>query len=408
MAGIRNYQTDYLRQGKEQINYKVFDSSGTYVETVDENILVNCPSDLVPLNKNLVKLYEKPMLETKFTTELASLNYINQNGQFLYDGDGWTLGTSGLGHTAPEIIEANDYTVKPLSGNKYVRANGTGVADLMIKTDISENTVRQGYPIQFGFSYYLEDNNAAITGKYRYDIRAKIDASGNGTTDRIYNFDSNQWETDTGQTYKFSILNDVTGKWVGFNKVIEPFFYDSDENDKGIEISISFPNNVALGDITYIDNFVIGEKIDFNFAKMTAIRKRFSYDGGFTGKYETRNIMSNELKDDDNFVGQIEGTFERPRDTNPKTLEAIITQEIMNDSRDYMTKYEGTFRNINNTNVGLHNKLWIDFGTNLLQEPVSCYLDSLKFDVKAGQYDIRMHTPNQDDDVLSTYKVIAE
>jgi len=56
----------------------------------------------------------------------------------------------------------------------------------------------------------------------------------------------------------------------------------------------------------------------------------------------------------------------------------------------------------------LHNKLWIDFGADLLQEPVSCYLDAMKYDVKASEYSIRMHVPNQDDDVGSTYNVIVE
>jgi hypothetical protein len=32
----------------------------------------------------------------------------------------------------------------------------------------------------------------------------------------------------------------------------------------------------------------------------------------------------------------------------------------------------------------------------------------MKFDVKKAQYDIRMHVPNQDDDVATTYSVIAE
>ncbi len=412
MGQIRTYQLDFLNKGEEKINYKVFDSDGTYVETIDENILFTSPEDLVPLNKSLTKLYEKPMLETKFITELAELNYVNQNSQFLYGTDGWVLGTAGLGHGAAEIIEANAFTVKPLSGNKYLKAAGTGSNDLMVKTKLSENSVRQGVDIQIAFSYFVQDNAVSpfgtLSGKYHYLLSATIDASGNGSVDHEYNFLENKWQSLTGTPEVFGIVNDVTGKWVGFNKTLQPFSYSSDDSDKNIEISLSFPSNLDLSDITFIDNFTIAEKIEFNFNKFTNVRSRFSYDGGFTGKYETKNIMSNELKSDDNFVGQIEGNYIRPRDSSNKTLEAIITQEIMNDSRDYMTKYEGTFRNINTKNLGLHNKIWIDYGVDTLQEPVSAYIDSMTFSVKDAEVRVNLHIPNQDDDVASTYKSIAE
>ena len=407
MGQIRTYQTEYLYKGTEQINYKVFNSEGVYQETKDENVLVSCPEQLVPLDRSLIKRYEKPLKEAVFLTELAALNYINQNSQFLYDDDGWVLGTSGTGHSAPEIVEANDYTIKPLSGNKYLRANGTGTADLMIKSDISSNTVRQGFPIEIGFSYHVQ-RPQSDTGKYRYDIYALIDTTGNGSADYEYDFDENKWVAYSAPPNRFLLSNNINNKWVGFSKTLEPFTYTTNDDDVNIEIGIYFPNGLAVGEITYIDNFTIGEKIEFNFTKVKNVRSRFSYTGGFTEKYETKNIMSNELKDDDNFVGQIEGDFERPRDSVTKTLEAIITQEIVNDNREYMTKYEGVFRNVREQNVGLHNKLWIDFGVDTLQELVSCYLDSMIFNIKAAEYDVKMHIPNQDDDALSTYKTIAE
>jgi hypothetical protein len=277
----------------------------------------------------------------------------------------------------------------------------------MIKSDITTNTVRQGVPIQVGLSYYVQ-RPQSDTGKYSYSFYAIIDTTGNGSADYEYDFNENKWVAYQAPPNNFNIINQVNNKWVGFNKTLEPFEYDTDNDDVNIEIGLYFPFGLALGEITYIDNFTIGEKIEFNFTSVKNVRTRFSYLGGFTAKYETKNIMSNELRDDDNFVGQIEGEFERPRDSTTKTLEAIITQEIINDSRDYLTKYEGVFKNINTANLGLHNKLWINFGADVLEEPVSGYLDAMRFDVKAAEYEIKMHIPNQDDDALSTYKSIAE
>lgn len=408
MGQIRDYQLEYLYKGTEQINYKVFDSEGTYTDTIDEDVLFSCPDSLVPLDRSLVKLYEKPLLETRFITELASIFYKTDNGQFLYGDDGWELGVTFGNHTAPEVVDATDLNVKPLSGDKYLKAVGSGVSDFMIRSKLSETTLRQGVPLEIGFSYHVEDFNNVLSGKYRYDLSVQIDVTNSGSVNYEYNFDDNKWQTTSGSPSKYQIINDVTGKWFGFKKTLEPFSFANHNNDVNLRVTLTYPDNLESTDVTYIDNFIIAEKIEFNFNKIANVRSRFSYDGGFTGKYESSNILSNELKNDNNFLGQIEGEYQRPRDSVAKTLEAIITQEIINDSRDFLAKYEGTFRNIDTKNLGLHNKIWIDFGVDTLQEPVSAYIDSMTFSVKNAEYRINMHIPNQDDDVDSIYKSIAE
>ena len=55
--------------------------------------------------------------------------------------------------------------------------------------------------------------------------------------------------------------------------------------------------------------------------------------------------------------------------------------------------------------MGLHNKIWIDFGATVLREDVSCILDSMTYNVKRNTYEVIMHIPNQDDDQASTFKV---
>jgi hypothetical protein len=47
----------------------------------------------------------------------------------------------------------------------------------------------------------------------------------------------------------------------------------------------------------------------------------------------------------------------------------------------------------------LHNKVWFDFNT--LQDPVSCYVDSMVYNVKKNAYSMVMHLPNQDVDVFA-------
>jgi hypothetical protein len=104
---------------------------------------------------------------------------------------------------------------------------------------------------------------------------------------------------------------------------------------------------------------------------------------------------------------RITGNYYRSRDkTNYlKSIEEITSQQVMNDFRDFLIRYEGTLYNNNTNPIGPHNKIWVNFGTSILQEPVSCYIDGLNYNVKRNLYSVIMHVPNQDDDVSTDFKV---
>ena len=104
---------------------------------------------------------------------------------------------------------------------------------------------------------------------------------------------------------------------------------------------------------------------------------------------------------------RITGDFYRSRDkTNYlKSIEEITTQQVMNDFRDFVIRYEGDLYNNNTNPIGPHNKIWINFGSSVLQEPVSCYIDGINYNVKRNLYSVILHVPNQDDDVSSDFIV---
>jgi len=104
---------------------------------------------------------------------------------------------------------------------------------------------------------------------------------------------------------------------------------------------------------------------------------------------------------------KISGEFYRSRDkTNYlKSIEQITTQQVINDYRDFVIRYEGDLYNNNVLPLGLHNKIWINFGSSVLQEPVSCYIDSMSYNVKKNTYNIIMHIPNQNDDLSSDFVI---
>ena len=98
----------------------------------------------------------------------------------------------------------------------------------------------------------------------------------------------------------------------------------------------------------------------------------------------------------------------RPIDNNVNyetTLEKLVTQQVINDYRSHLIRYEGKLYNLQKAPVGLNNKVWINFGANVLREPVSCYIDSMTYSLKRNAYKVIMHIQNQNDDETSEFKV---
>ena len=416
MGLIRDEQTNFLRQGKEQINYKRFSYDGAYVETVDEDVLIHCPDDLIPLDRNLTKLYEKPLKEVHFISEPLVNYYINENAQFLNGSEGWVITTASQLYTneIADDVYLLEERPKALSGSKYFRTtnNYVLVAEKnMLATNHLTTKIRANQEIKFSFDVYFDGQDADASWFQSYQLTVQEVYNSDITIGgKPFNFDTNSWETS--YTFRFGKSSALKpGVWHKISLSIPAYVPSSDSvTDVFVSFSLRTPysSDPIYGEATYYDNVRLSETIQFD-GGVSSVRKQYGYNGTFTGIYKSEgNIFSNELADNENYIGKFSGGFKRPRDTQNKTIEQIVTKEILNDNRDYLTKYEGTFKNKGDYNLAPHKKVWVDFGNDILQEPVSCYIDSLKFNVKEAIYDIKMHVPNQDDDVDSSYEVIIE
>lgn len=79
----------------------------------------------------------------------------------------------------------------------------------------------------------------------------------------------------------------------------------------------------------------------------------------------------------------------------------VLGQNVANDYREYVSRYTGTFRNINRVPMSFHNKIWFSW-IGIETDPQSNVLDGLTYDVKNAQYSVKSHLPNNDDDVTVT------
>ena len=426
MGQIQNLQTDYLRKGAEQISYKKFKSDGTYVSTVDEDVLFNCPTDIVPLNKDLVRVYDRPLKSVQFLSELRGDFIKNRNGHFLNGSFGYTTNpdftfANKTGGTTVEFVSDENKTVKALSGDKYFRtdvcASQGGTMTTMFFNDNQYTVFPTDQKMRVAFDYHIKTTStSAETWFIPVAVLLDITDTSNNTSTARYNFSTKTWISPGNIEQTSNEVKNVNS-WGKISLDIEPYSPPGAQTgvivDFKMKVEIGYPmckvGTASNFTDLFIDNLRISE-VHETEEEIASIRKQHGFNGTFTADYESKdNVLSNEAKDIEFLIGKIDGNYKRPRDTSNKSLEQIITQEIINDHRQFLRRYEGTFRAVSDDKfLALHNKVWVDFGDDVLQEPVTCYIDSMKYDVKASEYDMKMHLPNQDDDVGTTFNVIQK
>jgi len=401
--------------GEEIIEYKVFDRLGNYKFTTTENVILKAPTDLKPVGADLYKEYLRPYNQVKYDVTLSDLKYLNQNPQLLYGDHQWVLNST-------YNVVVHEDAQKALVGDKTIRVpiHGVNIDDpsVVIKNDIDTvvSGVNKGFTI--GFSFFVEPNdqvNFSDEFEYNVEIFVKaIDPNNNNTL--YYDFKDDEWDDNVSsdnrkKKEKFTSIS----TWQNFEVDLKPF--RGFNGDAKMELNIRYINFTTYPDpseslirYTYFDKIFIAEKTDY--ASEMIVSNTQNVLNTKTGIYEFGDIFISNYLGSDHFQGGYSGNFQRPRDFSYfsgalPSIENIITQEILNDFRDFVKRYEGTFYNLKSEPipVSLHNKIWIDFGSGTFREGVSCYIDSMKYNVKANEYEITMHTPNQDNDVESDFRV---
>ncbi len=90
-----------------------------------------------------------------------------------------------------------------------------------------------------------------------------------------------------------------------------------------------------------------------------------------------------------------------------KSLHRIVSQTIMNDFRDFVTRYEGSFRDTQTRPLAMNNRILFDW-PNVLSEAQPAIVDKLKYNVKNAEFNVTSHIPNDDDDVSLNFVVTTE
>jgi hypothetical protein len=436
MGTIRTEQTRLLQDnGTENIEFFVYDKDGVAKSTLNQSkdVLKQIPSNLSPINSNLSVEYLRPLRDAIKTTNTQDVQLINKNPNFRYNSFNWDINTVNndvMAHVGiPSQILPN---VNPITGIYCLIQNGVPPAysvgtpqektNYMIKNILFDSPIISGQPVIISYNYQV--NTQFITGAFINNvlqyISVGLDSTGNGTINKMYNFSEGAFETGTFTDDKFFKKIDYTqfNTWNKFSTSINCDLTE-DETNPHIEVKLfKTTQGQSLFQPTMLyDGLSLLQKTG---AKDRIHKKRkgvlfttineLNQNKNESGEYKQKEtLLSNELEFTN--INSILGTFkhkDRPLSTQ-KTLDKCVLQEFINDYRTPVKRYEGEFYKDDADEVPIYfyNKLWINFGTTILQEPVSCIIDSLEYNVKQNHYNIIMHVPNADNNEISydTYKL---
>ena len=407
-SGGKWYVVSNTNLPTQNVTYKYFSSAGTFLGTSVVDVRTILPTQMKPIKSNLMAEYLYPVRKAIYQIDLDSKRIINTNPHFLYDASEWSIQTPSTGKYAA-VVSDSSYGVKALSAGKYFHTNdidsvGADVQSIAIPKEYNE--IKQYKDIEVGFSYYIENADGSDE-TYSFGVKVVADIDGSLPYE-YYNFETEQWEEVAQQSDapQKNITTSTINSWGNTKFTVKPYTFDGNNNPAGIIVIL---NRIKQGSGTgvgqyvkhYIDNFYVAEVLDleggYEVEKDTTTLAR-------TGVYTSeKNIFSNKLNGS-GFAGSIPGLFERPTDASPLPLEVILMQEVINDFRTNRKRYEGTLYKNTSSPVPMfyNNKILVDFGASILQDPVSCYIDSLKYKVKANEYDVVIHLPSQASDQSAT------
>lgn len=405
--------------GEERIEYNVYDKDGNFLDTHSENVLIEVPSFAIPLKNDLTVEYLRPVKKVIREVNLKRLNIVNNDPISNYGGFRMDFTHPTSNPTTRAEVEENskalsgDYLIKGLTTNTFTGSGDLDIPNVAVNNDSQYHKVRVGNKYVLGFSYYIENTITNLQDlDYYFVITASITESDNNIYQ--YRFDENKWEDTNGvftRHYKF-IKNTNKDVWNNFTVQLEAIENLADENvSLTFDIyELTYRTSAAASGHTayYIDNYFIDQIWDES-NKFIAERVS-SASTTLTGIHETTDLLlSNELGSS-LFDGGFDGNFYTRKNGSSSTfsLDELITQEVLNDYRQFIKRYEGTFYNTNPEPIpiALHNKLWLNFYND--GESISGYIDSMKYDVKRNEYSIVLHIPNQDDDFASTFSIKYE
>ena len=389
--GILSAKQAFLAGGTEEIKYLIYDYLGVYANSIQPSMLYIAPSQAQPINNNLVREIKRPVKRYQEIVNIEQKQIdLNYNGSFEFDLENWSNDSGS--YTISDVPFAG---LKSYRFTEYTQVLGTYTQKL--HSTGGENIVK-GNQYQLLISVNVDEASGGFNGtRIPYYIR-------------YYN---------SGNYWYWSTVNQSWGSsgTIGWNdeKILNAEGeYEvikittgaaPDGGPMEIGIGVTYIDASGSYTATYIDNFVL-RNIDTEqnvYKEILFIRvQNTSFIA--TDLMEHEGIYQSSVPDFI-FLGAFftNNTFKRAQDSTAKVIEEIVTQQRINDFRQYSKTYEGDFYNqVQYDMLSMAYKFFINFAT---PETDSAIMDSIKLSVKSNVYTVRCHIPNNYTDIANNYRV---
>lgn len=408
-TGIRALETaNLVNNGTELPKFVVYNYQGTYQSTSNIEVLRKLPTDLTPLDNTLFKEYLRPLNEVKITHETSQYLETNQlqNSGFENGLTFWSTYTSTSTTSPGEISDDFAKQGNQSFKNSQVQTS-TNTRKTLTSGDVSVvNSTHLGHTLKINTYFDVNSNYGEVN--FRWQLRIE-DNNPIPPLDPTYYWNDSSESWTTTAVINTQSIDEDPDKWQEFSYDLGSFPYSG---NLVLDLYEPYVQNSGGLNALYYDNITLefdrkdGDKRTDFYGKIDD----FIYRRTRTSSNLTGNIQITDLQlSHNNYANALSSTPDiiRPRDNNSSfstTMEKIVTQQVLNDYRTQLVRYEGKLYNLEKDPMALQNKIWIDFGSSVLREPVSCIIDSMTYNVKRNTYEVIMHIPNQDDDISNTFK----
>jgi len=404
---LKGGDTEFLKA--EKYNYLGVSQGNENVST-----LRVAPKDLIPISNNLSREYLQPIesVTREFTTTQLDRTYFNSNAGFEYGLSGWNV-------TLNRAILSTDVNTKQGAKSIYLDAETNSIGFSCINTtrnDGVQNLVLND--AKFGFSFFVDADD-----KVNYNINYSIISTriGSGTEPQFlfWNIETKEWQT---AQHINSISSNEVNSWVDYSQNLKSPSsngLDIDTNTREIKFYIYNTTTTSSDyNTTYFDNIgIYQERSEFyltnpetlNVSKDLKIRtQRASGSTGYSTvkKFESIYYPYKKPANDDRWLRTRDRNFISGTTDKLGFLTNLVSQNIMNDYRNYVTRYTGSFRSLNPTPLSMHNRIWFDW-KDVLQDEQSTIIDEISFGIKSNKYNVKTHLPNDDTDLDVNIRIIG-
>ena len=393
-TGIRARITSKLNaRKKEFIDFRTYDKDATSLGTKRLPVLYDNNNELKAINNDLSREYLQPFSEIKTVGEYAKTKTSFYNSGFEYGNFGFTILDDTSSNPYAEIA-TDEVSFKGRRSLKFTNA-AIGINNLTecfkFETPIFNPNEVKYDDFTFKIKYYIETSSTITTNInsiFAFKIQTTDDDGLKSWNIETKSFQYGDWTNRIGNTEGKVFIN-FSNKVSNDGLNINPFATTATLVFIINAVSSTNTNYVT----TYFDNMeVIQEKTIPQTGNQNFISR-------ITNAGIKTTIKNRQVQNITNFIGyRTRNNYETIGSNLWRPFTDLINQNIANDFREFLTRYDGTFRNNKVQPLSMHNKVWF-YWTGIETDPQTTIIDGLKYDVKNASFKLKSHLPNDDDDV---------